>query len=136
MQNVSTLYRWISEMLEGDELEESMTLAQVVTRPHLRDMMERNEGEDEADQVQLMTLHASKGLGVSHVYMVGGMGGGLLPHQTSIDEDNVEGGATPRLRGDHPAQTELTFTLCKERRQFGESVRPGAEPFPAGAAPG
>ena len=26
MQNVSTLYRWISEMLEGDELEESMTL--------------------------------------------------------------------------------------------------------------
>ena len=41
MQNV---YRWISEMLEGDELEESMTLAQVVSRLTLRDMMERNVG--------------------------------------------------------------------------------------------
>ena len=27
------------------------------------------------------------------------------------------------------AQTELTFTLCKERRQFGESVRPEPSRF-------
>ena len=52
-------------------------------------MMERGEDDDESDQVQLMTLHASKGLEFPHVYLIG-MEEGILPHQTSIDEDNVE----------------------------------------------
>ena len=49
-------------MLEGSEIDEPMTLTQVVTRFTLRDMMERGESDEELDQVQLMTLHASKGL--------------------------------------------------------------------------
>ena len=44
--------------------------------------------DDEANQVQLMTLHASKGLEFPHVFLIG-MEEGILPHQTSIDEDNV-----------------------------------------------
>ena len=66
-----------------------MTLTQVVTRFTLRDMMERGESEEELDQVQLMTLHASKGLEFPYVYMVG-MEEGFLPHQSSIDEDNID----------------------------------------------
>ncbi|MGL5994805.1 MAG: 3'-5' exonuclease, partial [Aeromonas sobria] len=84
--------------------------------------------EDDADQVQLMTLHASKGLEFPYVYMVG-MEEGLLPHQTSIDEDNVEEERRLAYVGITRAQTELTFTLCKERRQFGESVRPEPSRF-------
>ncbi|MGL6019413.1 MAG: DNA helicase Rep, partial [Gibbsiella quercinecans] len=61
MKNVNTLFGWMTEMLTGSDLEEPMTLTQVVTRFTLRDMMERGENEDELDQVQLMTLHASKG---------------------------------------------------------------------------
>ncbi|WP_333769417.1 hypothetical protein [Klebsiella pneumoniae] len=51
----------MTEMLEGSEIDEPMTLTQVVTRFTLRDMMERGESDEELDQVQLMTLHASKG---------------------------------------------------------------------------
>jgi ATP-dependent DNA helicase Rep len=54
---------------------------------------------------------------------------GLLPHQTSIDEDNVEEERRLAYVGITRAQTELTFTLCKERRQFGESVRPEPSRF-------
>ncbi|STQ08390.1 ATP-dependent DNA helicase Rep [Enterobacter cloacae] len=61
MKNVNQLFSWMTEMLEGSEIDEPMTLTQVVTRFTLRDMMERGESEEEADQVQLMTLHASKG---------------------------------------------------------------------------
>jgi ATP-dependent DNA helicase Rep len=54
---------------------------------------------------------------------------GLLPHQTSIDEDNVEEERRLAYVGITRAQTELTFTLCKERRQYGESVRPEPSRF-------
>lgn len=130
MQNVSTLYRWIGDMLEGDAKadEPPMTLPEVVGRLTLRDMMERNEEEGELDQVQLMTLHASKGLEFPYVFLIG-MEEGLLPHQSSIDEDNVDEERRLAYVGITRAQTELAFILCKERRQFGESVRPEPSRF-------
>lgn len=128
MKNVSELYRWVTEMLAGDELEQPMTLPEVVNRLMLRDMMERNESEENADQVQLMTLHASKGLEFPFVFMVG-MEEGLLPHQTSIDEDNVEEERRLAYVGVTRAQQALSFTLCRTRRQFGEMMIPEPSRF-------
>ncbi|WP_133405619.1 DNA helicase Rep [Parashewanella tropica] len=122
MKNISELYRWVTEMLNGDDLDEPMTLPEVVTRLTLRDMMERNSEEEAGDQVQLMTLHASKGLEFPYVFMVG-MEEGLLPHQTSIDEDNVEEERRLAYVGITRAQKELWFVICRERRQFGETMR-------------
>ena len=123
MKNVDQLFSWMSEMLEGDDLNEPMTLAQVVTRFTLRDMMERGEENEALDQVQLMTLHASKGLEFPHVFLVG-MEEGILPHQSSIDENNVDEERRLAYVGITRAQKSLFFTLCRERRQYGELIRP------------
>lgn len=128
MKNVTQLFSWVTQMLEGDEDEEPMTLAQVVTRLTLRDMMERNEDEEEADQVQLMTLHASKGLEFPYVFLIG-MEEGLLPHQTSIDEGGVEEERRLAYVGITRAQRELFFTYARERRQYGELIRTEASRF-------
>ena len=128
MKNVSQLFTWVSGMLDGDDLEEPMTLPEVVTRLTLRDMMERGEEEEEADQVQLMTLHASKGLEFPIVFMVG-MEEGLLPHQVSIDEDGIEEERRLAYVGITRAQRELIFTLAKERRQYGEISKPQTSRF-------
>ncbi|BDH44084.1 ATP-dependent DNA helicase Rep [Salmonella enterica subsp. enterica serovar Choleraesuis] len=128
MKNVNQLFSWMTEMLEGSDLDEPMTLTQVVTRFTLREMMERGENEEELDQVQLMTLHASKGLEFPYVFLVG-MEEGLLPHQSSIDEDNIDEERRLAYVGITRAQKELTFTLCKERRQYGEVVRPEPSRF-------
>jgi len=123
LKNVNELYRWITEMLKGDEEHEPLTLGEVVTKLTLRDMMERNEKDDEADQVQLLTLHASKGLEFPYVFMVG-MEEGILPHQTCIDEDNVEEERRLAYVGITRAQRELIFTYARERRQYGETIKP------------
>ena len=128
MKNVTELFSWVTQMLEGSDDDEPMTLPQIVTRLTLRDMMERNEDEDSSDQVQLMTLHASKGLEFPYVFLIG-MEEGLLPHQTSIDEGSVEEERRLAYVGITRAQRELIFTYAKERRQFGEISRTEASRF-------
>ncbi|KOO05633.1 DNA helicase Rep [Vibrio hepatarius] len=129
MKNVSDLYSWIVSDLEGDNYDqEEKTLKEVVQRLTLRDMMERGEEDDDSDAVQLMTLHASKGLEFPYVYLIGSEEG-ILPHQTSIDEDNVEEERRLMYVGITRAQRELTFTMCRERRQFGELIKPTQSRF-------
>ncbi len=128
MANVSTLFGWVNDMLEGNDLDQPMTLTEVVNRLILRDMMERGEDDGEGDQVQLMTLHASKGLEFPIVFLVG-MEEGLLPHQSSIDEDNVEEERRLAYVGITRAQRELIFSHAKERRQFGEVINPEPSRF-------
>lgn len=129
MKNVSDLYSWIVADLEGDNPDQQeKTLKEVVQRLTLRDMMERGEENDDSDAVQLMTLHASKGLEFPYVYLIGAEEG-ILPHQTSIDEENVEEERRLMYVGITRAQRELTFMVCKERRQFGELIKPTQSRF-------
>ncbi|CAH0542052.1 DNA helicase Rep [Vibrio marisflavi] len=129
MKNVSDLYSWIVADLEGDNYDqEEKTLKEVVQRLTLRDMMERGEEDEDTDAVQLMTLHASKGLEFPYVYLIGSEEG-ILPHQTSIDEDGIEEERRLMYVGITRAQRELSFILCKERRQFGELIKPTQSRF-------
>ncbi|RUO81107.1 DNA helicase Rep [Idiomarina tyrosinivorans] len=128
VKNIHELHRWVSDMLKGDEEHPAMTLEQAVNRLALRDLMSRQEQQEAVDEVQLMTLHASKGLEFPHVFLVG-MEEGLLPHQSSIDEGSVEEERRLAYVGITRAQQQLVFTMAKERRQFGELLRPEPSRF-------
>lgn len=127
-KNISELLRWVGEMLKGDDEHEPLSLEQSVAKLCLRDLMSRNEEEDVGDQVQLMTLHASKGLEFPHVFLVG-MEEGLLPHQSSIDDNMVEEERRLAYVGITRAQQSLIFTMAKERRQYGDVIRPEPSRF-------
>nr|WP_306671183.1 DNA helicase Rep [Endozoicomonas sp. SESOKO1] len=119
MANVWFLVDALQQTLErGDE---DKTVEEAIARLILRDMLERNEEEEDADRVQLLTLHASKGLEYPHVFMMG-MEEELLPHRTSIEEDNIEEERRLTYVGITRAQKSLTMTLAGQRKQFGEII--------------
>jgi len=119
--NVETLLSWIESGLENNKLAQN-PFADTVSKLCLREMLDRNEDdEEEKNEVQLMTLHASKGLEFPHVYLIG-MEEELLPHKSSIEEGNVEEERRLAYVGITRAEETLRIIVAKKRQRYGESV--------------
>ncbi|WP_415902559.1 DNA helicase Rep [Neptuniibacter sp. QD29_5] len=120
MQNVWFLIESLKSTLERlQEDDPDAGIQEAINRLMLIDMLDRQEEEDDSNRVQLMTLHASKGLEFPHVYLMG-MEEELLPHRNSIETDNVEEERRLAYVGITRAKRCLTITLAKQRKQYGE----------------
>ncbi len=123
MENVNELLDWLAVLSKkaSEKNEEEMSLADLVARMTLMDILERNEEEARDDCISLMTLHAAKGLEFPHVFIVG-MEENLLPHFASLQDGDVEEERRLAYVGITRAQKTLTFTMAAKRRKHGEVV--------------
>lgn len=118
IKNVYELIAWLKRIADK-ETDGQKPLAEIVSKIMLMDIMERNQEEEISDQVSLMTLHAAKGLEFPHVFLIG-MEENILPHQSSIDSDNIEEERRLAYVGITRAQRTCTFSYCTHRKRYGE----------------
>ncbi len=125
MKNVHLLIDQLDKVLNTspadgeDSLENDISVEDAIARLVLRDLLDRQEEESADDKVQLMTLHAAKGLEFHHVFLIG-MEENLLPHRNSIDDGNIEEERRLAYVGITRAQRTLSLTLAAKRKQFGQ----------------
>ncbi len=117
-RNVEDLLNWVKSIVKKGE---DKKLADVVAAISLMGILEKNNEEEDANVVSLMTLHASKGLEFPHVTIVG-MEEEILPHKTSIEDDMVEEERRLFYVGITRAQRELTLSYANKRKRYGEEI--------------
>lgn len=118
--NVTTLIEGLQKTMERAGDDDDGGIEAAIAKLVLRDLMERQEEDDDsADKVQLMTLHAAKGLEFPNVYIIG-MEEELLPHRNSIEGDAIEEERRLCYVGITRARRNLTLTFCAKRKQYGE----------------
>ena len=118
IKNVYELIEWLKRIADK-ETENEKSLAEIISKVLLMDILERNQEEEAGDQVSLMTLHASKGLEFPHVFLIG-IEENLLPHQNSIETDNIEEERRLAYVGITRAQRSCVLSYCTHRKRYGE----------------
>ncbi|MGE5626243.1 MAG: UvrD-helicase domain-containing protein [Bacillota bacterium] len=114
-ENVQEFVTWLEKPAEAASLAD--TLAQLA----LMDMLDRNAEERGGDAVQLMTLHAVKGLEFPHVFLVG-LEEEILPHRNSLEGESLEEERRLCYVGITRARQTLTLCRAEKRRKYGEEL--------------
>lgn len=119
LENIDSLYSSIQQLINRAEDVDERNIESAIRKLVLIDMLEQQQEEQDVDKVNLLTLHAAKGLEFPYVYMMG-LEEELLPHRNSIAADTIEEERRLMYVGITRAQQGLTLTLAEQRRTGGQ----------------
>ncbi|MFT5658221.1 MAG: ATP-dependent DNA helicase Rep [Gammaproteobacteria bacterium] len=119
IENLNELTSWIGNL---QKQRDDQSIESLVTHLSLMSILENDEEKNEQDAVQLMTLHAAKGLEFPHVYLVN-FEEDSLPHHQSQDADSIEEERRLAYVGITRAEKTLTLSYAKQRQRYGETLQ-------------
>ncbi len=120
-ENVLSLADSIHTMSEKEDKGQRPDISEVIAKLVLLDMLDQQDQEEDVDRVQLMTLHASKGLEFPYVWVMA-FEDDVLPHKSSIEANTIEEERRLLYVGITRARRQLTFTHAQKRKQYGDMV--------------
>jgi ATP-dependent DNA helicase Rep len=120
IENVQSFLASIQKLADKQD-EDDKSIENVIRKLVLMDLLEQQAEEEDLDRVQLMTLHAAKGLEFPHTYIMG-LEEDLLPHRNSIEADTIEEERRLMYVGITRAKKTLTLTHALRRKQGGENM--------------
>lgn len=117
-QNVQEVLDWLRNLQYSND--QHLSIQDFANHLTLMGILDR-DNEKPKDAVQLMTLHAAKGLEFSHVFLVG-MEEDILPHKNSIENDDIEEERRLAYVGMTRAQKSLTLSYALKRKRFDQEI--------------
>lgn len=119
LDNIESLYTSIQNLINRTDNVDEKNIESVIRKLVLLDMLEQQQEEEDTDKVNLLTLHAAKGLEFPYVYMIG-LEEELLPHKNSIASETIEEERRLMYVGITRARQGLTLTLAEQRKNGGQ----------------
>lgn len=119
LDSIESLYNSIQNLLNRTDDVDEKNIESVIRKLVLLDMLEQQQEEEDTDKVNLLTLHAAKGLEFPYVYMIG-LEEELLPHKNSIASETIEEERRLMYVGITRARQGLTLTLAEQRKNGGQ----------------
>ncbi len=119
IENLTELTSWIGNL---QTQRDDSSIESLVTHLSLMSILENDDEKNEQDAVQLMTLHAAKGLEFPNVYLVN-FEEDSLPHHQSQEADTIEEERRLAYVGITRAEKTLTLSYAKQRQRFGETLQ-------------
>ena len=115
VERVGELMEWMQRLHQKNP---DASLADILHKLMLIDLLAEDEVSEEG-AVQLMTLHAAKGLEFPYVYLIG-MEEGILPHQQCLEDVAIAEERRLAYVGITRAQKSLVFSCAQKRKKAGE----------------
>lgn len=119
LDNIESLMNSIHHLILKEDNVDERNIESVIRKLVLLDMLEQQQEEEDTDKVNLLTLHAAKGLEFPYVYIIG-LEEELLPHKNSINADTIDEERRLMYVGITRAKQGLTLTLAEQRKAGGQ----------------
>jgi ATP-dependent DNA helicase Rep len=122
IENIESFLSWLKKLIEDNsEPNGTKNLSAALNKILLIDLLDRNDNQTADNCVQLLTLHAAKGLEFPFVYIIG-FEEEIIPHKNNIANENIEEERRLAYVGITRAKQKLTISICEQRKKFNEIV--------------